>query len=76
MAIPFSRPPPRQQQQQQGQPPRAPLPVEQLYFDRDRLNLHGLDFTSRVVLYIMYEAWKLFQELVGPRRRVPEDAER
>ena len=76
MAIPLSRPPPRQHQQQQGQQPRASSPIEQLYFDRDRLNLRGLDFTSRIVLYVMYEAWRLFQELVGPRRRDPEAAER
>ena len=75
MAIPFSRPPPRQPQQQQGQQPRASSPIEQL-LGGDRLNLRGLDFTSRIVLYVMYEAWKLFQELVGPRRRNPEAAER
>ena len=73
MAIPLSRPPPRQHQQQQGQQPRSSSPID---FVRDRLNLRGLDFPSRIVLYVMYEAWKLFQELVGPRRRDPEAAER
>ena len=73
MAIPLSRPPPRQHQQQQGQQPRSSSPID---FVRDRLNLRGLDFPSRIVLYVMYEAWKLFQELVGPRRRDPETAER
>ena len=73
MAIPLSRPPPHQHQQQQGQQPRSSSPID---FVRDRLNLRGLDFPSRIVLYVMYEAWKLFQELVGPRRRDPEAAER
>ena len=72
MAIPFSRPPPRQHQQQQGQQPRSSSPID---FVRDRLNLRGLDFPSRIVLYVMYEAWKLYQELVSPRRRNPETAE-
>ena len=72
---PRDHPQPRQHQQQQDPQSSASSPIEQL-LSGDRLNLRGLSFTSRLVLYALYEAWRLFQDLIGSRRCDNEAVER